>query len=136
MGGTHVCLRIGREAYAVPTESVIEVVDIAQVTPVPRAPQSLLGLTPVRARLLPLLDLACLLGVDRSNAVGRAIVVQAAGAVVALAVDAVTDVVSLPGGLQDSESDLVEGAAIVGGEFVGVLALQRVLDRATGADRP
>lgn len=134
MGGTHVQVRIGREAYAVPTESVVEIIDVTQVTPVPRAPQSLLGLTPVRGRLLPLLDLGRLLGVERSTAVARAMVAHVAGTVVALAVDAVTDVVSLPGTLQESEADLVEGAAIVGGEFVGVLALQRVLARATGSD--
>lgn len=133
MDSAHVCLRIGREAYAVPAAAVIEIVDIVRVIPVPRAQPSLLGITPVRARLLPLLDFASLLGVQRSDSGARAIVVKAMGTLVAFAVDAVTDVVSLPGRLQKGESDLVEGVAIFGGEFVGVLSLERVLDRATEA---
>ena len=67
----YVRLRIASETYAMPVEHVLEVADIGQVRAVPRARPELLGILNRRGRILPVVDLARLLGVTQTAPPGR-----------------------------------------------------------------
>jgi purine-binding chemotaxis protein CheW len=56
---------VGPDLYAVPMESVREVVAAPRLCSVPTAPTTLLGLFNLRGEILPLLDTASLIGLGR-----------------------------------------------------------------------
>lgn len=79
----------GGESYAVPMGCVREVERVGRVTPVPGAPAVVRGLVNLRGEILPLLDLAALVGRKAEPSAPRLIVAQAGPAdpVVALMVE-------------------------------------------------
>lgn len=56
---------LGPAAYAVPLESLQEVLHQPRLSPVPLGPENLLGMTLWRSQILPVFELACALGPDR-----------------------------------------------------------------------
>jgi len=56
--------RVGGERYAVEVSSVFQVVDSNGLTPLPAAPAWLLGAVLARTRVVPVLDLRALLGLE------------------------------------------------------------------------
>jgi purine-binding chemotaxis protein CheW len=94
-------VRIGTERFAVPLESVDELVESPQLRAVPGAPESLLGLFTLGQALLPLYSPSTILGAE---AVGEqvALVMRGGRSRVALAVDDADDVISV------SLADVVE----------------------------
>jgi purine-binding chemotaxis protein CheW len=79
----------GGESYALSMESVREVERLGRVTPVPGAPPFIRGLVNLRGEILPLIDLAALIGKKPARSAQRLIVAQAGAAdpVVALLVE-------------------------------------------------
>lgn len=55
---------LGSEDFALPVETISEVVPFAGCTPVPRAPAEVLGVINLRGVIHPVIDLRCLLGLD------------------------------------------------------------------------
>lgn len=83
--------RIGMTA-----SDVHSVIDVESVTPVPRAPDYVLGLTALRSRALTVIDCERALGLPCAgpmDTAGPAIVVEQGGHLYALRVDRVEDVV-------------------------------------------
>ena len=85
----------GRE-FAVPVESVVEVVRHGRATPVPRFAPMVEGVAPIRGRMVTIVDLRTCLGLPRraAGAASRVIVVEAAADRVGLVVDRVCGVSS------------------------------------------
>lgn len=115
----HLRLRVAGEHYALPVEAAVEVVERGELTPVPGAPSPVAGVRNVRGRILPVFDLAALLGVATAEA-ERIVVVEHAGERVGLAVDAVPGVERLPPAA-GAASDRLAGSVLVDGALVGVL---------------
>ena len=87
-------IRIGDERFAVPLESVDELVESPKLRPVPGAPAELLGLFTLGGTLLPLYSPASVLGTEpREEKV--ALVMRGGRARVALAVDDADDVITV-----------------------------------------
>lgn len=125
MSDVHVHLSVGAERYALPVEDVRSIVDMEGIAPVLGAPASVLGLRALDGALLPVFDLAALLGV--TGAAPRRIVVAAGEADVGLAVDAVLDVAELSQ-LDDAPgSEHVRGTVLLDGVLVGVIDLGSLL---------
>jgi chemotaxis signal transduction protein len=102
MRGGYLLVRVDGKAYGLPLTRVLEVGDLAEVLPVPRALAAMRGLTPLRGRLVPVVHLGALMG-DRSppQERGRAAVLVEVGAgegarSVAFEVDDADDVVREP----------------------------------------
>ena len=100
------CLIAGRRA-AIPTARVLSVIEIEAVTPIPLAPDFILGLTALRSQALTVVDCRIALGFPASETVdgSRAAVVEHEGHRYALVVDEAFDVaqaltppVPVPGG--------------------------------------
>ena len=82
----------------------------------------------LRGDLLPVFDLAAVLGLPRSAAPQRLLVAERGGTRAGFAVDEVTDVDELPEADQEADGDLLSGAALVDGALVGVIDVDRLFD--------
>jgi chemotaxis signal transduction protein len=119
----HVHLRVGEERYALPVGEVRSIVDMAGVAPVRGAPSSVLGLRALDGALLPVFDLATVLGVAGAAATRIAVVEGGVG----LAVDEVLDVAELPPLDEGSATQRLRGTLLLDGLLVGVIDLAAVL---------
>jgi purine-binding chemotaxis protein CheW len=60
--GHYVVFRIDRQRYALPLDHVIRAVRMVAVTPIPDAPNSMLGIIAMAGQMLPVIDLRRLFG--------------------------------------------------------------------------
>jgi purine-binding chemotaxis protein CheW len=149
----HVRLTVAGEAYAVPVASVVEVVPLGEVTDVPGARAELLGVLNLRGQILAVADLAPILGLSRTVSADRTMVAETAGRPAAFimmvaesagrqagfVVDEVSEIGELGDPTEPTDSPLLAGAALAGGELIGILDLDRVFDalaRPTALGRP
>jgi purine-binding chemotaxis protein CheW len=123
---TLVRMRVGKEAYALPVEHVIEVAELGDIAPVPGAASTVLGVRNLRGQVLPVFDLAAIFGVAREGGPSRLVVAEHDGRRAGFAVDAVTDVGELPPPTEEGRSEFLRGAALDGGDLVGVVDVARV----------
>lgn len=103
-----VAFEVGGERYAVPVEEVFQVVDAGALSPLPAAPPWLLGAVVARARIVPVLDLRQLLGLDGGGMcdLAKILVVEHGGEAFGLAAEVVEGKVELP---RDRLSAAAEG---------------------------
>ncbi len=94
---TWVTFTLGSEVYGMPVTHVQEILRVATITRVPRAPRPVRGITNLRGRVLVVLDTRVRLGLKRAEADERSriLVVQSRGRQIGLLVDAVQQVVRL-----------------------------------------
>lgn len=55
---TYCVFRVGEKDFLLPVEVVREIVDLHPLFPVPRAPEYIYGIVPVRGRIIPAIDLS------------------------------------------------------------------------------
>jgi purine-binding chemotaxis protein CheW len=124
----HVHLRVGAERYALPVADVRSIVDMEGLAPVLGMPATVLGLRTLDGALLPVFDLAALLGAS-GGVPTRIVVVEPRGkAEVGLAVDEVLDVAELPPLDEGSASERLRGTTLLDSVLVGAIDLDVVLD--------
>jgi two-component system chemotaxis response regulator CheV len=128
MSDVHVQVRVGSELYALPVAHVLEVGEIGALTVAPGASRATLGVCNLRGDLLPVFDLAAVLGLPRSESPQRMLVAERGGTRAGFAVDEVTDVDELPEADQDVDSELLSSAALIDGSLVGVIDVDRLFD--------
>ena len=87
-----------REAYGVPVQRVREVIRVGEITRVPQAPEHVRGVTNLRGRILPVVELRGRLGLTPAVVTPRSriIVTEAHGRILGLLVDAVLQVTRIP----------------------------------------
>jgi purine-binding chemotaxis protein CheW len=129
----YVRFRVAEEAYAVSVSHVLEVSDLGEVTPVPGACRELLGVRNLRGKILPVIDLAALLGTRRAEQPRRLLVADADGVQAGLAIDEVTEVGELAGPAEDAESPLLAGTMLRDGSLIGLVNMPAVLDALAGS---
>jgi purine-binding chemotaxis protein CheW len=137
-------VRVGAEQYALPVEYVHEVVDLGELTPVPGAADSVLGLHNLNGEIVPAFDLARILRIERDghrseldqSKIGRPrlLVTECDGRRAALAVDEVIDVGPLAGIMQESESHYLFATTVIDGTMVGVLSVDDLFDSLASED--
>jgi len=103
--------RVGRELFATPLAAIDEAVELEEVRAIPEMPASMLGVTDLRGRMIPIYSPARSLGVELGAAPAAALVVRAGERRMALAVDDVEDVLDVDlGTLRDAPgSDDADG---------------------------
>jgi chemotaxis signal transduction protein len=132
----YVRLTVAAEAYAVPVEHALEIADLGEVTALPGAPPEILGVRSLRGRLLPVVDLAALLGISRTVPPARLLVTEAAGQQAGFAIDEVTAVGELAEATEETRSALLAGAILADGELIGVLDVPGVFAAIEQGRRP
>jgi chemotaxis signal transduction protein len=115
-----------------PVEYVLEVAELGVVRALPGARREILGIRNLRGQILPVADLASLLGIPRSTPAGLLLVAEAGGRQAGFAIDEVTAVGSLAEPAEETESDLLMGATLSEGHLVGVLDVPAVFDALAG----
>ncbi len=86
--------RVGEEEYVVDLRRVREILHAGPITAVPRAPEGIEGVMNVRGNVIPVIDVRKRLAVaPRPGARAKLLVVEVAGRVLGLVVDAVVEVV-------------------------------------------
>lgn len=133
MSSLHVLVGIADEQYALAVQDVLEVAEFGRVTPLPGAPVAVLGVRNLRGNVLPVLDLAEVLGVEGADAPSAIAVVEHDGRRAGLAIDSVSGVEQLPDATEEVDSTHLRGAALREGALVGVIDVRAVLDLVQGA---
>jgi chemotaxis signal transduction protein len=130
--GAQVRVQVGGEQYALGVEHVHEVLDLGELTPVPGAPESVLGLRNVDGEIVPAFDLAKILQIQSERRPRRLLVAECRSQRAAFAVDEVIDVGPIAGTMQASESRHLLASTVLDGAMVGVLAVDGLFDSIMG----
>lgn len=106
------CFTVGEVSYAIEVECVREIVRMTEITPLPNAPDLIEGVVDLRGSLIPVLDLARVLGCGTGTTDERArvAVVDYGGLVFGLWVDSATQVMTLDAGRLEDVPDLATHA--------------------------
>ncbi len=135
-----VTLGIDREVFAVPVETVVEILDMRQTFRIPEAPAYLVGLINVRDRGVPVIDLRTKLGLPATAATENTrilvleVPVGGRQLVLGLVADRVFEVTALATGQIDAppdigarwRSDYIRGVGRRGEGFVVIFDLARL----------
>ena len=132
MNAVYLLARVCDECYAFAAEAVREVARALEVTAVPGAPPSVRGVHNLRGEIVPVVQLAMLLGLADSDA-QSVVVAEHAGRRAALIVDELLDVAELPAELRAAEAPLA-AKVLVDGDLVGVVDVAAILDELEAAN--
>jgi len=132
-----IAFHIGAQTFCIDIMAVREIRGWTPATPLPHAPSFVRGVINLRGAVLPVIDLATRLGLMQSEPTARhaVIVVQSAGQVVGLLVDAVSNILTLtPDAIQPTPEvaseiarTFVKGVVAAGDEMISVLTIQNLL---------
>jgi purine-binding chemotaxis protein CheW len=122
-------LPVDDELYAVPLSAVREVEPMPGLAPLPTAPEAVLGLINVRGEIVPMFDVARLVGERKTARHSFAVVVEVAAGVAALSTSDTP--LSEPLGERVADSDRPAGRGIhrQGGRLATLLDLEALLAR-------
>ncbi len=138
--GQFVTLGIDREVFAVPVETVLEILDMRQASRVPEAPPYMLGLIDLRGRSVPVLDLRGKLGLpaipatETTRILVLEVTISGRPLVFGLVADRVIEVMALSAGEIEPapdigtrwRSDYILGVGHRDGRFVIIFNLSRL----------
>lgn len=125
-------VQTGGEHYALPVKDILEVAELGELTPLPGAARVFLGLRNLRGEVLPIVDLAALLGVTAGGDPKRIVVAQSGTLRAGLAVESVVGVGDLQEPDTPTESAGLKGAKLVDGTLVGIVDVPGVLNGLAG----
>lgn len=124
MTTVHVRVRVGSEFYAIAVEHVIEIAELGDLSPVPGAHRSVLGIQNLRGEVLPVFDLASVLGITSESPPRRLLVTEHGGLRAGFAIDEVTDVGALTSVPEETQSALLSGSVLEDSGLVGVVDVE------------
>lgn len=129
----YVRLTVSSEAFAIPVEHVLQVTELGEVAAVPRTRPEMLGVRNVRGQILPVVDLALLLGIPRTAPPGRLLVAEDGVRRAGFAIEQVSGVGELGSPSEETVSDLLAGAIFADGDLIGVIDVPRIFDLLQGS---
>jgi len=135
--------KVGDQEYSVDIMLVREIRGWTRATPLPHSEEYVRGVINLRGAVLPIIDLACRLGLGATKTAERnvIIVVQIGEQSIGLLVDAVSDILSVsvrelqppPDLVTDTENSFVRALTIVEGRMLRVVDLNAVYPSREGA---
>jgi purine-binding chemotaxis protein CheW len=140
-----VVFRLGQEFYALDIQCVQEIVRMQPITAIPGAEPWVEGVTNLRGRVVPVIDLRrrCNVAASEYTAETRIVVISHESGMVGLTVDAVSEVMRIPGeqieppggiiGL--SERGYLRGIAKLDDRLISLLDLAGILPAAAETDQ-
>ena len=134
---TWVTFALAGETFALPVSSVLEILRVAGITRVPHAPRVVRGVTNMRGKVLPVVDLRVRLGIEAAEIMpqSRILVAASRGRLLGLLVDAVRQVDRIdriavqppPPDVMTAQSDYIIGVSQLGERLVILLDVDLVL---------
>jgi len=134
---TWVTFALGGETFGLQVASVLEILRVAGITRVPHAPRVVRGVTNMRGKVLPVVDLRVRLGMEIAEITSqsRILVASSRGRLLGLLVDAVTQVDRIdrnavqppPPDVMTTQSDYIIGVSQLGERLVILLDVDLVL---------
>jgi purine-binding chemotaxis protein CheW len=128
---------LSREEYGVDVRLVQEIIRISEITPVPRAPESVKGVINLRGRIIPVVDLKKKLGLGDADRGRRAriVVVKLRERLVGLLVDAASQVLKVPvssidpapDAVVEIDADYIRGVAKLPDRLIILVDLHKIL---------
>lgn len=127
---------VASEEYAVRLSDMQEIIRSQTITPVPRAPEHLKGVTFLRGRILPVIDLGKRLGLKWDNGMFQKIIVLSVsksplGVLIGSRIDVLrcreNEVLPPPSTLDESEIGLIHGVVNIKNRFISVLNINNIL---------
>lgn len=119
-----VLFQLGGENYGVDIYSVQRLIQVPDITTVPRAPGFVEGVIDVRGDIIPVINLLKRFGIPDTNVSddGRIVITEIGEQIVGLLVDAVSEVTRLPKEDIEAPSDVVRG---VNSDFIAGIGKQQ-----------
>lgn len=134
---TWVTFSLAGETFALPVTHVYEILRVSGITRVPHAPAMVRGVTNMRGRVLPVIDLRVRLGLNAAepSPQSRILVVTSRGRSLGLLVDSVQQVERIqrdtvqppPPDVMTAQSDYIVGVCDLGARLVILLDVDRIL---------
>ena len=134
-----VTFKNGELEYCIDIMQVREIRGWTPATPIPRAPDYMLGVINLRGTVLPVLDLRMRLGGEKSDATARhaIIVVQDRAQLTGLLVEGVSDIISITEDMLHPTPDVssaiarsfVTGIVTLEGRMISLLSLEQILPK-------
>ncbi len=132
-----IAFRVDGQEFCVDIMDVREIRGWTQSTPMPRAPNYVCGVINLRGTVLPVVDLACRLGLGSAEPTARhvIIVVRMGARLVGLLVEAVSDIITTTGAAMQPTPDLacddvkkcVKGIFAIEGRMISWITLDQIL---------
>ena len=119
-GAKYVTFFLGEEEYGLPISQVQEINRVSDITRVPNSPDHVLGVTNLRGKIIPVIELKSRmnLGITQTSKENRVVVVDHGTRLLGFMVDRVSKVVTIPTSQIEEapeelivEDNLVEGVA-------------------------
>ena len=139
-----VSLELAGEHYGVEIGKIQEIIRMQPITAVPNGPAFVEGLTNLRGRVIPVMDLRARFGLETSdqNRRSRIVVAELGAHTVGLIVDGVSEVLRVPDDMIEPPSSLVmttdsaflRGVARIGDRLILLLDLARILSGSETAE--
>jgi chemotaxis signal transduction protein len=125
--GTYVRLTVAGEEYAVPVGNVLAIVGPGDLTAVPGALPEILGVRRLRGQIVPIIDLALVLGLHATAPQRQLLLAEADGVKAGFTIEEVRSVDELDGPLDGAESDFLLGVMVRDGEPFGIIDVARII---------
>jgi purine-binding chemotaxis protein CheW len=133
-----VVFRLAESVYGIDIDVVREIIRMQGITPVPNAPDFIEGVTNLRGKICPVMDMRRRFGLPlaRITADSRIVVIEIDGEDVGMIVDAVEEVLRLPGSsveppplreVKSINTDIIEGIANLGTRLIVLFDVDRIL---------
>lgn len=92
-----ICLfSIGEDYFALPIETLTEIIIPQKVFPVPTTPPHVLGVINLRGNIVPIVDIRSTLALPQKTPVGQVAIIKHGTIALGIAVDNVSEVISVP----------------------------------------
>jgi purine-binding chemotaxis protein CheW len=131
--------RIGAQEFCIDIVSVREIRGWTPATPLPHSPQFVRGVINLRGAVLPIVDLAARLGLGSVDPSSRHVIIvaQVGRQIVGLLVDAVSEILTVPGGAiqptpnvaSEMAKTFVRGVLALDGRMISFVALDEILPK-------
>lgn len=137
--GKYLTLALGATQYGIEILKVREIIGMMEITQIPRTPELVLGVTNLRGKIIPVLDLRRIFGMEtlKDSDETRTIVVEMGGVEVGIVVDLVREVLDVDEEeIEDAPSfglaidtDFVRGMGKKDGQVSILLDIDKILGR-------
>ncbi|MBI5195583.1 MAG: chemotaxis protein CheW [Nitrospirae bacterium] len=126
---------VANEEYAVMTKEIYEILRFQDITPVPRSARYFKGVTSIRGKILPVVDIRERIGLKEEAGARRKIIIlrtskEPIGILVGLVLDVLrfpsSSLLQPPSTLNDEEKNFVKGVVRMKDRFISVLNVEEI----------